>query len=109
MAGENGNGFLGLPKGAWSRLDPAGIVVAILILGVPGLIFAGVDAFWAVVASCFLGFLYFLGRCLDQLIGCKRDKIALDQESLKILSRLTTTVQSKKSNKASTDLGHKKG
>lgn len=86
--GDAGKGYLGLPASAWKRLDPAGIVVAFLFLGMPGLIWAGLDAAAAAGVACLLAILYFGWRCFDQWIGLKRDRAIQDHEALRVLADL---------------------
>jgi len=90
MVEGNNGGHLGLPSAAWKRLDPAGIVVVALFLGVPGLIYAGVQPMIAAGVACVLAVLYFGWRCLDQWIGLLRDRTKQDREALKVLSGLVS-------------------
>lgn len=98
MADDKDGSPLGLPTSAWKRLDPAGIVVVALFLGIPGLIVAGLSPLESAGVSCVLGLLYFSWRCLEQWIGLQRDRTAQEREAMKILARLTSRVLSDKTN-----------
>ena len=74
MADDKKGNPLGLPTSAWKRLDPAGIVVVALFLGIPGLIVAGLSPLELAGVSCVLGILYFSWRCLEQWIGLQDDR-----------------------------------